>query len=148
MNCAAPFVYFNLIELINNQLFIDSQFPHEPPFEKPCPRATRCWVPCSFGNLLVEYFWCMWVLSLHSHLTHTRHPCHGQITVAVQLQRSLAEEEVDLIVVSIFTVAALPDQRRTHKVWLCTRQKGKIWKNVLETQHLIDKGLAVTWWNR
>lgn len=48
---------------------------------------------------------------VHSHLTHTCHPCHGQIAVAVQLQRSLAEEEVDLIIIPIFTVAALPDQR-------------------------------------
>lgn len=54
------------------------------------------------------------------YLADAGHPGHSELSVTVQLQRSLTEEEVDLVVVSILTAAALPHQGRAHKVRLCT----------------------------
>lgn len=54
------------------------------------------------------------------YLADAGHPGHGQLRLTLQLQGSLAEEEVDLIVVSVFAAAAFPHQGRTHKFWLCT----------------------------
>ena len=54
------------------------------------------------------------------YLADAGHSGHSELCVTVQLQRSLAEEEVDLVVVPVFAAAALPDKGWAHKVWLCT----------------------------
>lgn len=53
------------------------------------------------------------------YLADAGHPGHRQLGVTVQLQRSLAEEEVDLIVVPVIAAAAFLHQGRAHKVRLC-----------------------------
>lgn len=53
------------------------------------------------------------------YLADAGHPGHRQLGVTVQLQRSLAEEEVDLIVVSVIAAAAFLHQGRAHEVRLC-----------------------------
>lgn len=60
------------------------------------------------------------MISASYYLADAGHPGHCELSVTVQLQRSLTEEEVDLVVISVLTAAALPHQGRAHKVRLCT----------------------------
>lgn len=46
--------------------------------------------------------------SILGYLADTGHSGHSELCVTVQLQSSLAEEEVDLVVVALFIAAALP----------------------------------------
>lgn len=62
----------------------------------------------------------MIIRCVRRYLADASHPGHVGLGVAIQLHGSLGKEEVDLVVVALFTAAALPHQGWAHKVRLCT----------------------------